>query len=65
MIILTIPFLTDYCVHEVGKNKLRMKLTEDNLDYTPRIMLEGDCLEEMDFTQLLGIWNKQGLKMLQ
>ena len=66
-IILPIPLSTVYCERgfsyiNLGKNKLRSKLTEDNLDYTLRIMLEGDCLEEMDSTQSLEIWKNEAIR---
>ena len=61
--ILTIPVSTVHCergfsVHKITKNKLRNRLTSENVDFVMRIIFEGEPLKDFDFSLPLKLWRE-------
>ena len=60
-IILILPLTTVDCergfsVHKITKNKLRNRLTDENVDSCLRVILEGPPLENFDFEKCYVKW---------
>ena len=67
--ILTLPISTVYCERgfsylTITKNKIRNRINHENVDNLLRIMLEGEKIEEFNFSKAYKIWNDQAKKMI-
>ena len=68
-IILILPVSTVYCergfsYHNITKNKIRNRLTNENVDNLMRIMLEGEDIANFDFNEAYKIWANEANRLI-
>ena len=68
-LVLTLPISTVYCERgfsylNITKNKIRNKLSHDNVDNLLLIMLESENIEEFDFSKAYNSWNDEENRLI-